>query len=82
MSNELSPLIVLINNEISKVVNAILLPHFETMQREKDTMRIIENILKQMPDFKKLEQENETLKEQLRLSIISTPSVEVPCTIN
>ena len=66
MNNDLSHLIETINNEISKVVNVILLPFFETMQREKENMKIIESIFKQMPEFKRLEKENEDLKEQLQ----------------
>jgi hypothetical protein len=66
MNNDLSHLIGTINNEISKVVNVILLPFFETMQREKENMKIIESILKQMPEFKRLEQENKELKDQLQ----------------
>ena len=68
MNTELSQLIAVINNEIGEVLNTILLPHFETMQREKDNMRVIETILKQMPEFKRLEKENAELKQLIRLS--------------
>jgi hypothetical protein len=58
MSLELSKVITTINGEINSIIERNLLPHFETI-------RIIENLLKQMPEFKRLEQENADLKQQL-----------------
>jgi hypothetical protein len=58
MSSELSSVITTINSEINSIIERNLLPHFETI-------RIIENLLKQMPEFKRLEQENSDLKERL-----------------
>ena len=58
MSSELSNVITTINDEINSIIERNLLPHFETI-------RIIENLLKQMPEFKRLEQENADLKQRL-----------------
>ena len=58
MSSELTQLITEINSEFNKIAERILLPHFQKMQ-------IIENILKEMPAFKNLENENKFLKQQI-----------------
>ena len=54
-----------INIAIKSEVGKILLPFFETMQRDKENMKLIENVLKQMPEFKRLEAENQELKQRL-----------------
>ena len=58
MSCEMTMLINEINSEFIKIAERILLPHFQKIQ-------IIENILKEMPAFKNLENENKFLKQQL-----------------
>jgi hypothetical protein len=64
MSSELSQVITTINNEINTIIERNLLPHFETI-------RIIENLLKQLPEFKRLEQENADLKKRLSLCSVN-----------
>ena len=60
MSSELSQVIVKMNGEINQIMERNLSPHFETI-------RIIESLLKQLPEFKRLEQENADLKKRLSL---------------
>ena len=60
MSSELSQVIIKMNSEINQIMERNLLPHFETI-------RIIETLLKQLPEFKRLEQENADLKQRLSL---------------
>lgn len=69
MSSELSQVITTINSEINNIIERNLLPHFETI-------RIIENLLKQLPEFKRLEQENADLKK--RLSLCNDMKIPVP----
>jgi hypothetical protein len=57
-SSNLSQVMTIMNNEISSIIERNLTPHFETIQ-------IIETLLKQMPEFKRLEQENADLKRRL-----------------
>jgi len=60
MSSELSQVIVKMNGEINQIMERNLSPHFETI-------RVIESLLKQLPEFKRLEQENADLKKRLSL---------------
>jgi hypothetical protein len=63
--SEYTQLLDNINIAIKNEVGKILLPFFETMQRDKENMKLIENVLKQMPEFKRLEAENQELKQRL-----------------
>jgi hypothetical protein len=62
MSSELSQVIVKMNGEINEIMERNLSPHFETI-------RVIESLLKQLPEFKRLEQENADLKKRLSLCL-------------
>ena len=62
MSSELSQVIIKMNSEINQIMERNLFPHFETI-------RIIEALLKQLPEFKRLEQENADLKKRLSLCL-------------
>lgn len=62
MSSELSQVIVKMNGEINQIMERNLSPHFETI-------RVIESLLKQLPEFKRLEQENADLKKRLSLCL-------------
>ena len=52
----------LIQTEIKVLLEKHLTPHFNQMEQDRANMTMIENILRQMPEFKKLEQENRTLR--------------------
>ena len=62
---EISAIILAINNDIGKIVEKHLIPHFEEMLSAKHNMKLIETVLRQMPDFKRLEQENEAMRREL-----------------
>jgi hypothetical protein len=64
--NDLSELLNAIKNEINSVVERHLLPHFERMKCNNENIRLIETVLKQMPEFQRLEKENAELKQQLK----------------
>jgi hypothetical protein len=74
---EISAIILAINNDIGKIVEQHLFPHFEDMLREKHNMKLIETVLRQMPDFKRLEQENEALRREIETKSVQEP-VSVP----
>jgi hypothetical protein len=71
---EVSAIILAINNDIGKIVEKHLIPHFEEMLREKHNMKLIETVLRQMPDFKRLEQENEAMRRELDIKRVQMPA--------
>jgi hypothetical protein len=64
-NNEIAAIILAINNDIGKIVEKHLTPHFEAMLLAKHNMKLVESVLRQMPDFKRLESENEALRREL-----------------
>jgi len=62
MNFELSQVVIKMNSEINQIMERNLFPYFETI-------RIIETLLKQLPEFKRLEQENADLKKRLSLCL-------------
>ena len=70
---EISAIILAINNDIGKIVEKHLIPHFEEMLSAKHNMKLIETVLRQMPDFKRLEQENETMRRELDIKSVQSP---------
>ena len=62
---ELSQLLNNIKTEIGAVVERNLLPHFERMKCNNENIKLIETVLRQMPEFQRLEKENEELKREL-----------------
>jgi len=71
-------LFTLIQTEIKVLLEKHLTPHFNQMEQDRANMTMIENILRQMPEFKKLEQENRTLRERLPVEPVPTVPVPVP----
>jgi hypothetical protein len=59
-----------ITSEINKVLQNFLIPQFEIFQQNQNNMKIIENILKEMPEFKRLERENMELKRAASKEVI------------
>ena len=57
-NNDLTDVINTINDEIYDVVQKHLLPYFEVMQNNRKKMRMIESILREIPEFQELIKEN------------------------
>jgi len=79
--NDLSQLMNDIKNEITSVVERHLLPHFERMKCNNENIKLIETVLKQMPEFQRLEKENAELKRELGENVNrprETPQAPVP----
>ena len=62
---DLSHLLDNIKTDIISVIEKHLFPVFETLKTNNANIKLIEGILKQMPEFKQLEKENKELKEIL-----------------
>jgi hypothetical protein len=77
MSEELNQLMLKIKDEVSSVVEQHLLPYFERMKTNNENIRLIESVLRQMPDFQRLEKENAELKEALANKVIP-PQPQAP----
>ena len=75
MSEELNQLMLKIKDEVSTVVEQHLLPYFERMKTNNENIRLIESVLRQMPDFQRLEKENKELKEALENKITPAPAI-------
>jgi len=54
-----------INNDITKSIKQRLSPLFKIMIDDRNKMQMIESILREMPEFKKIEEENKLLKLEL-----------------
>jgi hypothetical protein len=78
---DLSQLLNDIKSEITSVVEKHLLPHFEQMKCNNENIKLIETVLKQMPEFKRLERENEDLKREL-LNKKPVETVVAPVIVN
>ena len=79
--NDLSQLMNDIKNEITSVVERHLLPHFERMKCNNENIKLIETVLKQMPEFQRLEKENAELKRELEENVNrprETPQAPAP----
>jgi hypothetical protein len=67
--SDLNNILAGITGEINTVLQKYLTPQFEIFQKNRDNMSIIENILKEMPEFKKLERENMELKRKMAAGV-------------
>ena len=65
MCDNIENIITTINNDIAIFVKQKLSPLFEAMINDRNKMRMIETILKEMPEFKRIEKENQLLKLEL-----------------
>ena len=54
-----------INNEVKEILTKYLSPHLAQMNQDRMNMKCIENILRGMPEFQRLEKENIELRRQL-----------------
>ena len=54
-----------INNEVKEILTKYLSPHLAQMNQDRMNMKCIENILRGMPEFQRLEKENMELRRQL-----------------
>ena len=54
-----------INNEVKEILTKYLSPHLAQMNQDRLNMKYIENILRGMPEFQRLEKENMELRRQL-----------------
>ena len=73
---DLSQLLNEIKTEINAVVEKHLLPHFEKMKCNNENIKLIESVLRQMPDFQRLEKENADLKRELGEKTMPAPVVQ------
>ena len=56
-----------INNEVKEILTKYLSPHLAQMNQDRMNMKCIENILRGMPEFQRLEKENIELRRQLEV---------------
>ena len=67
-------LFTLIQMEMKTLLEKHLTPHFIQMRQDRSNMMTLENILRQMPAFQKLEEENKALRDRLNDASASAPT--------